>query len=581
MTLSGGRAYVTERQGGIQMFDISDPEAVLRTAVLNTPGLADDIFLSDGLAYVADMTHFTIIPVPVEIKPVIIDENTLSVTLPTPEIEGNYTLKVINETKIHGITGAITFLHEVADVFETKAIIAAGRNGDTDSVLPAFRLNADQAYTSLGFQGYSDDRIYYLAPDSELDGKTDGDATIDNLNYAITEWATPASALLVYFVGHGEDGAFNVNAAETLRADVLDQWLDDAQSSISGPVIFIYNACWSGTFIQPLAEPNRYVVTSGSEGASWFLNGGYCSFSYQFWTALNSNDRLLDTINISETTMDYLGLQPPQLDADGNGIPGEAGDRTAMRDIEIGRGRYVDIMTASIGSAYTIPETLDSVTEATIIAEDLSQPTEDILRVWATITPPDSETAVEADLAGPDANGGYEYVYNGFTVQGTYNIMLFSQLKDVHDAICLPKQMTLTKFDGASTSQADEYETDDDSGFAKPVTVNDPDSQFHNFHREGDVDWVTFSAVAGNYYTIQASDLSSICNVALSLYDANGSLLGESDRRGMGGNETLEWECISNGDYYVKIENATEPKNFGENVNYYLKVYMPSAEFWG
>jgi hypothetical protein len=144
-----------------------------------------------------------------------------------------------------------------------KAIIVAGSG-------PYFGNNlwditqtlTNVAYEELLAQGFTDDKIYYLTfdeyADADNDGSVDYDGTPDNatLEYAITDWAADADSLVIYMMGHGVPGYYEINGYDTgmLSGQTFGQWLDTAQASIDGPVIVIYEACYAGSFV-PLLVP--------------------------------------------------------------------------------------------------------------------------------------------------------------------------------------------------------------------------------------------------------------------------------------------------------------------------------------
>jgi hypothetical protein len=134
---------------------------------------------------------------------------------------------------------------------------------------------------------------------------------------------------------------------------------------------------------------------------------------------------------------------------------------------------------------------------------------------------------------------------------------------------------------GAKNIAADSYEEDDIYSQANVITLNDLDVQAHNFHDPGDVDWVKFYGLSGQTYSIKASNVSVICDAVIELFDSNGTtrLAGPQDETGDGENETLEWTCLRDDIYYVKLSNANA--TFGENCKYDLKLYRPIGPLAG
>ena len=134
---------------------------------------------------------------------------------------------------------------------------------------------------------------------------------------------------------------------------------------------------------------------------------------------------------------------------------------------------------------------------------------------------------------------------------------------------------------GTIKSVADSYEVDDTYPQANVITLNDLDVQPHNFHDLGDVDWVKFYGLSGQKYSIKAINVSVICDVVIELFDSDGitRLKGPWNEAGNGQDEIMEWTCMRDDVYYVKLSNANA--TFGENCKYDLKLYRPIAPLVG
>lgn len=106
----------------------------------------------------------------------------------------------------------------------------------------------------------------------------------------------------------------------------------------------------------------------------------------------------------------------------------------------------------------------------------------------------------------------------------------------------------------ATTQIADAYEGDNVSGTAKTITIGTP--QVRNFHIAGDVDWVKFTASAGQVYTITTSNLGASNDTWLYLYDQNKTtLLAQNDDCAGVESCIKKWAAPASGDYYVRVEN--------------------------
>ncbi len=605
ITLSDNTVYAAMRNSGFQIIDVSDPTTPVTVGLVNTPGVAYEVAVSGSLAYVADYTSGLVItPIPIEIEPVSVNSDTdISVTLPGPLVIGNYTIRVFNNNQSHELLGAVTFTDSLQKL-NSKAIIVAGGGPDAPiDIWLETKACANKAYDVLIQQGYDHESINYLSWEPHSVNEFVDEVPIkNNLYAAISTWSIGATELLLYFVDHGDLNEFilyddGVSSYIKLSASELDGWLDDLQNStLDGPLTFIYDACQSGSFLSKLRPPagkedKRIVITSASEEPASFLEDGVESFSYQFWDKIfwyegNLGDAFLSAKSLMQ------GYQSALIDANGNGISNEDEDINRAIDSVIRRGSpaYVTI-NPMIGSVSVNDSELNGSTSTTIRAENVT----DAESVWAQIIPPDINPGTSIDpitdldkveLIGPDENGVYEAVYNGFVVEGTYLIIVKAMAtEDVYSYISgsmitqsiysLPKYASVTQTSGAQNIEPDNYEEDDSDSQANVIVLNDGNPQPHNFHDVGDVDWVKFYGIAGHSYKIKASNLGILCDVIIEVFDAEGppSIAGPINNGGAGEEESLDWDCTLDGLYYVKISNANT--NFGEGVKYDLKVYRP------
>jgi len=327
-----------------------------------------------------------------------------------------------------------------------KAIIVAGSGPyKGNNLWDATEMNANFAYRVLTYQGYTNDTIYYLSSDRNLDlngdriPDVDADATNSNLRSAITQWAKDAESLVVYLTGHGGDGTFRMSETETLNAQDLASWLDELQGTMGGLVTVIYDACESGSFVSKLVPPSgkqRILITSTSPGEpAYFLSQGALSFSYTFWSQIFGGAKIYDAYVVGK---DVIGVamgvgksQNPEIDDNGNGVGNEKTDGDVARNKYIGKGF---IIAGDIPSISTISQdqVLNGQTSATITVEVVT--TGRITRVWAIVHSPDFTNPTDTpitnlpsfDLIWNEQNRRYEGTYNGFTVMGTYTVTVYA-----------------------------------------------------------------------------------------------------------------------------------------------------------
>ncbi len=425
------------------------------------------------MAFIADKENgLIILPIPVEIKPVVVNsEDKISLAIPSPRIPGNYTLRVFDDHEYYELPGAVTFAKTLVN---SKAIIVAGGGPYTGNFLWKDTLTcANYAFNALLYQGYKRENIYYLCAqnvDADGDGKlndVDGDASFDNLSYALNTWVNadenPADELLIYITDHGGNGTFKLNNSSKgiLKADVLDSWLDTLQSKLPGNLIFINDACFSGSFLpllKPPAQKKRIIISSTihDERSTSFKRGKH-TFSYQFWAAVFGGGELRESFYFGKDMME--DFQTAMLDADGDGIGNTKSDKTKSNHIIIGRGYkpQSDIPAINTASVNNVADmlSLNGTGSVTIRAGDIND-LNGISEVWAVVTPPaydgiSSGTPVmnlpSVMLEDPDKNGVYEGVFNDFPLQGTYKISIYA--RNTKGFYSLPRQLAVNQTFGA------------------------------------------------------------------------------------------------------------------------------------
>jgi len=467
--IDGNIAYVADYDRGVQIIDISNPTAPTVIGVFDTPSHAMSVAFLNGTLYVTDRdTGFVIAPSPIEIIPIAINSrHNMSLVLRGPQMSGHYTLRAFDENESYELPGAVSFLEpeDWAVQNHKKAIIVAGGGPYSgNSLWDGTVLNANYAYRALQTQGYTRENIYYLNPEADMDA--DGDDAFNDVDagtskeeliYAVTDWAKDAIEVLLYMVDHGGNETFRLNQSAILSATELSKMLDTLQSSMPGKVILVYDACQSGSFldaISPLTgrEDDRVIVTSSAANErAWFINGGILSFSYQFWSHLRSNARLLSSYTVGELMME--GSQTAMIDANGNGMSGEAEDYAIASAVTICRGRVVTTSPPEIGQIAG-EQILTGSPFADIWAKDI-ETVNGIDSIRAIINPPGYEDAPldipitdypTVYLTDTDNDGIYSIEWDGFGRQGAYDITILAT--DTEGLFSLPKKTTVIQNSG-------------------------------------------------------------------------------------------------------------------------------------
>jgi uncharacterized protein YjbI with pentapeptide repeats len=359
-------------------------------------------------------------------------------------------------------------LKPIVSAKKDKAVIVAGGGYyPANELWKATKLCTNFAFLSLLSQGYSKENIYYLSSESiDADGDgmndVDADATNDNLSYAINEWAKDAADLILYMVDHGGDSLFQINGTknpvETISADTLDNWLDNLQMTMPGKLIFVYDACRSGSFLSMKAPEGkeRIIITASSANErAWHLNDGILSFSYQFWASVFVKGSLYSSFVDAKNIM--KNDQTACLDANGNGICSESDkeDQRLAADIIIGKGRIAASTPPVIGKIVG-EQVLNGEKSAKLWAGSISSFNR-INRIWAVIVPPDYDILSPnqpvtdlpiVELRDSDQDGVYECGYDKFTRHGTYKINIYAT--DTEGSYAVPQQTTVVQTKGNS-----------------------------------------------------------------------------------------------------------------------------------
>ncbi|MBW1824929.1 MAG: caspase family protein, partial [Deltaproteobacteria bacterium] len=271
-----------------------------------------------------------------------------------------------------------------------KAIIVAGREYSEDSLWDSTRMCTNFAYSTLIYQGFTKDDIYYLSADTKLDRNRDGEpdvrgeATIVNLRDAITKWAVDeeADSLVLYLADHGGEDKFRLNENETLSAAELSSWLndDELQNQLSDKMLVVYDACESGSFIDDLIADDRIIITSTLPGErAKFLSQGTISFSSFFWTHIFNGLSIEESYLLAKQVINFaFDNQNPQLSGHAENIYiGNAAGQMIGGSPEI----------ESVSPPQDIGEDENS---ATLYADGVTDLEGDgIARVWAVIWRPD------------------------------------------------------------------------------------------------------------------------------------------------------------------------------------------------
>jgi hypothetical protein len=332
---------------------------------------------------------------------------------------------------------------EIPDL--SKAIIVSG--GGTENNI--FQENANLAYRALNYQGFTKHSIFYLSYDIDMDYDDNGLAddvdatpTVDNFERAI-QWASGADTLIIYMVGHGGNGMYDMGNNEILTSATLNALIESIESTISKDIIIVYDACNSGSFTQDLAKAsaangkNRILITSSqaNEGA-YFI--GALSFSNYFWDQIFTGTNLSQAFQFASKATQYINVsgsmtQLPILYFNDLGAVDHPEIMDQLMSFYIGCGLQQESSGPEIGNVTPEISNHQAGIPLDLFASNVSD-IDGIDQVWSIIWPPNHHNTANTEniklfLAYNPLTGQYEHSFDGFHTEGTYIIEFFAKDK--------------------------------------------------------------------------------------------------------------------------------------------------------
>lgn len=492
--------------------------------------------------------------------------------------DGAHVVSIFAEDKNFNKSIPKSFTVQVNDPIRRRAILVAA-GAPNDGLWPAIEKGIKKAFDALIFQGYSNGDIRLIASTNIPEVPVIPESPDpENLKNAIETWATQdVRDLVVYVIGNGGNETLTIAGNEITATD-LDTWLDTFQNATDAELTFVCDAGKSGSLIRPLKPDtgrNRILIASSpEEHPAFFMLDGEISFSTYFWkevfdgaTVWEAFERTLHGANF--TFGESLWAR---LDDSGNGVANEGNiDGALAKQYHIGTG----ILVAGTGPVIGEPAA-DVSGDSLMISIDNITAVDGVEKVWAVIFPPDYIPSVNEMAQPPMIELGfsegnqYSGHYNGLSSDGTYTVSIYAM--DKTGSVSEPKSITVTQ----KSANPDAFEPDDSSSDATYIVKNDPEARRHNFHKDGDEDWVRFYALSGKTYDIEATNLESNCDPAITLYDENLNILREWNSLSSDTEERWSWPCEADGVCFVKVYSA-DPNKYGENTGYDLAVSSPIA----
>jgi hypothetical protein len=208
---------------------------------------------------------------------------------------------------------------------EKMAIIITGYKGTGDYLWESTNEIGNHVYQILRAMGYGKEEIYYYNPFllQDLDGEEGYDIRgyphLDLLLALNRIISNPLKEVLLFFVDHGLQNEFYLNPKETLEADTLINIIKDISDKVEERIIFIYDACYSGSFLQKIENADLsesinqkliIITSTGPDQTAYFLNRGMVSFSRAFFDEWFLTHSILDAFDYAGQSLPLQGQAP-------------------------------------------------------------------------------------------------------------------------------------------------------------------------------------------------------------------------------------------------------------------------------
>jgi hypothetical protein len=331
-------------------------------------------------------------------------------------------------------------------------VVAGGTLSANDTLQQATLHVSEMAYQKFQARNFTDQDIYFMTqtPFHDLNGDGYDDQIVDDLTptkdevtTAINGWATEQAStgpLYLYLADHGAKQQFQVASGQILTAAQLNAALDAFQEATGRPVVVIIEACYSGSFVEPLTSTSyeRLILTSvDGQNPGYLSSDGTTSYSSFLLANLYQGKSIADSLTQTKTDLAIIGLPYKKMAPQMEGPLGLQAEKVGGDFVLAGVFPELGDLTVAQGGA---AGALTLKAQASSLMGGLS--------VWAVIVPPDYtppvvsgdfETSVDelptVDLVDEDPttkmmDGLFVGNYNGFTENGAYTVIFYAKDSD-------------------------------------------------------------------------------------------------------------------------------------------------------
>ncbi|MBF0203029.1 MAG: hypothetical protein HQK67_01675 [Desulfamplus sp.] len=358
-------------------------------------------------------------------------------------------------------------------------IIAGGGNTYGNNLWDSTEKISNDIYKMLNKRGFLHTDIYYISPQTWAD--FNGDGSPDNIVdapkpqrqlatadiQAAFDWAKTKGSLnqplYIFFTDHGGENQLQLSQTPGvyIKAEQIKTMVDDYHITTGNKVVFVIDACKSGTMVKALAGENIAIIASTGDKnfayfntaedqsfmgffAKYLLKGK--NFLEAFHDATSEQEKLVRKLSeynkVSAGKGDELS-QEPQFDDTGDGLYIKTDEGKWLQQVSING----EITTADITLA------VQPVTQSGFVSGLNPVPLKAraslasgiVKRVWAVIRPPQMDILVDNTgvpiVALPKAQFGqanpiatnaeeknvWEGMWDGFIYNGEYEITFYAE----------------------------------------------------------------------------------------------------------------------------------------------------------
>ncbi|SLM30806.1 Two-component system sensor histidine kinase/response regulator [Desulfamplus magnetovallimortis] len=354
-------------------------------------------------------------------------------------------------------------------------IVSGGGNTDDNMLWDSTEKISNYTYKMLNRRGFLNTDIYYISPKQWADFNGDGldDNIVDAPDparplvvediQAAFDWAKERGELnqplYIFFTDHGGNNRLQLANGVYIEAAELKQMLDDYQQSTGNKVIFVIDACHSGTLVESLAAPDRAIISSTDDGLAYFDRYDDQSFTYFLTKGLFKGMNYLEAFHYAESKQkkllgklsDYATVagdnpgdlsQEPQYDDTGDGVYVVAEEGEWLKKVSINGNVTVGDITLQVepvtaSGIISANSALDG--DAKILKAKATLVEGRVKSVWAVIHPPRMDIIVDdtgipllpfprAQLRESESeNQIWEGSYDGFIYNGEYDVTFYAE----------------------------------------------------------------------------------------------------------------------------------------------------------